>query len=148
MFRFASSKSVSLRDIHSQNPRQSLFCCCHITYVSQSRCALVLLLLFLASVKPGSRWSTGRRIWIRIAGITWNWGKKEKLCCIFELFSGTMLSCHSEPFLSLSVVGADSQVRVGGRWLRSLCWKLLMKKGEICVQAKKTWAGLWNSLTS
>lgn len=49
-----------------------------------------------------------------------------------------MLSCYSEPFLSLSVVRADSQVRVGG--LRSLCWKPLMKKGEICVQDKKTWA--------
>lgn len=41
-----------------------------------------------------------------------------------------------------------SQVRVGGRCLRRLRWKPWMTKGEICVQAKETWAGLWNSFSS
>lgn len=90
-------------------------------------CALVLLLLFLASVKPGSKRGTDRRTWIRVAGITWNCGRKEKLCSIFELLNCTVIGCHSEAFLSLSYVWADSQVRVGGRCLRSVCWKPLMK---------------------
>lgn len=78
-------------------------------------------------MKPGSKRGTDRRTWIRVAGITWNCGRKEKLCSIFELLNCTVIGCHSEAFLSLSYVWADSQVRVGGRCLRSLCWKPLMK---------------------
>lgn len=93
MFRFASSKSVSLHDIHSQSPRQSLFFCCHNLCKSEhwtGRCALDLLLPFLPSVKPGSRWSSDRRTWIRIAGTTWNCGRKDRKIVAF-------LSCSVGP---------------------------------------------------
>lgn len=65
----------------------------------------------------------------RIAGITWNCWRKEKFCCIFELFSGTMISCHTEAFLSLSVAWANSQLRSGwegGAWevcVGNLWWR-------------------------
>lgn len=50
------------------------------------------------------------RLWIKIVGIAWNSESKQKFCCIFQLFNRAMISSNSEPFLSLHVVLADSQL--------------------------------------
>lgn len=51
MFRFASLKSMSLHDIHSQTPGQSLSFCCHLTEVSQSSGLAAVLCFFV--IVPG-----------------------------------------------------------------------------------------------
>lgn len=126
MFRFASSKSVSLHKLIARTPRQSVYFVLWfyviVRAVRWQVCSDSLVTITGACETSKSRWSTDTRVWIKIVGITWNCWDKQKLCCIFQLCNRTMRSCNSELLLSLHILLADSQlslknkrgVKVGG----------------------------------